>query len=175
MMCAQSLSCIRLFATPWTVAHQAPRSMEFFRQKYWSGLPFLPPGDLPYPGIEPVSPAGSASTGGFFTTEPPAKPIHCGYNIDNELTHLKRPWCWKRLKAGGEGDDREWDGWMASPTQWTWVWKSSGSWWWTARPGVLAPVHGVAESGTTERLNWTELNEDLLYSTGNFVQYSVVT
>ena len=45
-----------------------------------------------------------------------------------ELTHLKRPWCWERLKAGGEGDDRGWDGWMASPTQWTWVWVNSGSW-----------------------------------------------
>ena len=54
-----------------------------------------------------------------------------------ELTHLKRPWCWERLRAGREGDDRGWDGWMASPTQWTWVWVDSGSWWWTGRPGVL--------------------------------------
>ena len=54
-----------------------------------------------------------------------------------ELTHLKRPWCCERLKAGGEGDDRGWDGWMGSPTQWTWVWVNSGSWWWTGRPGVL--------------------------------------
>ena len=54
-----------------------------------------------------------------------------------ELTHWKRPWCWERLKAGGEGDDRGWDGWMASPTQWTWVWASSGSWWWTGKPGML--------------------------------------
>ena len=54
-----------------------------------------------------------------------------------ELTHLKRPWCWERLKVGGKGDDRGWDGWMASPTQRTWVWVNSGSWWWTARPGVL--------------------------------------
>ena len=46
-----------------------------------------------------------------------------------ELTHLKRPWCWERLKAGGEGDDRGWDGWMTSLTQWTWVWVNSGSWW----------------------------------------------
>ena len=53
------------------------------------------------------------------------------------LTHLKRPWCWERLRAGGEGDDRGWDGWMASLTQWTWVWVNSGSWWWTGRPGVL--------------------------------------
>ena len=52
------------------------------------------------------------------------------------LTHLKRPWCWERLKTG-EGDDRGWDGWMASPTQWTWVWVNSGSWWWIWRPDVL--------------------------------------
>ena len=45
-----------------------------------------------------------------------------------ELTHWKRPWCWERLKAGGEGDNRGWDGWMGSPTQWTWVWVDSGSW-----------------------------------------------
>ena len=56
--------------------------------------------------------------------------------------HLMRradsfPWCWERLKAGGEGDDRRWDGWTASPTQWTWVWVNSGSWWWTGKPGVL--------------------------------------
>ena len=49
----------------------------------------------------------------------------------------KRPWCWEILKAGGEGDDRGWDGWMASLTRWTWVWGSSGSWSWTGRPGVL--------------------------------------
>ena len=47
------------------------------------------------------------------------------------------PWGWERLRAGGEGDDRGWDGWMASLTQWTWVWVDSGSWWWTGRPGVL--------------------------------------
>ena len=46
-----------------------------------------------------------------------------------ELAHWKRPWCWERLRAGGEGDDRGWDGWMASPTQWTWVWVDSRSWW----------------------------------------------
>ena len=49
----------------------------------------------------------------------------------------KRPWCWERLKAGGEGDDRGWDRWMASLTLWIWVWASSGSWWWTGKPGVL--------------------------------------
>ena len=54
-----------------------------------------------------------------------------------ELTHLKRPWCWERLKVGEEEDNRGWDGWMTSPTQWTWVSVNSGSWWWTGRPGVL--------------------------------------
>ena len=53
-----------------------------------------------------------------------------------QLTHWKRSWCWETLRAGGEGDDRGWDGWVASPTQWTWVWASSGSWWWTGRPGM---------------------------------------
>ena len=61
-------------------------------------------------------------------------------NWCEELTHWKRPWCWERLKARGEGDDRGWDGWMASPTLWTWVWANSGSWWWTGKPGVLQSV-----------------------------------
>ena len=54
-----------------------------------------------------------------------------------EPTHWKRLWCWERLRTGGEGDDRGWDGWMASLTRWTWVWASSGSWWWTGKPGML--------------------------------------
>ena len=54
-----------------------------------------------------------------------------------ELTHWKRLSCWEGLGAGGEGDDRGWDGWMASLTRWTWVWVNSGSWWWTGRAGVL--------------------------------------
>ena len=72
-----------------------------------------------------------------------------------ELTHLKRPWCWERLKAGWEGDGSGWDGWMASLTQWTWVWASSGSWWWTGKPGVLQSmgVQRVGHNSGTE-LNW---------------------
>ena len=54
-----------------------------------------------------------------------------------ELTHWKRPWCWERQKAGGEGDNRGWDGWMASPTRWTLVWANSGRWWQTGKPGLL--------------------------------------
>ena len=69
----------------------------------------------------------------------------------------KDPWCWEGLKAGGEGDDRRWDGWMASLTQWTWVWVNSGSWWWTGRPGMLQFMGSqkVGHDWTTE-LNWTE-------------------
>ena len=70
-----------------------------------------------------------------------------------ELTHWKRPWWWERLKAGGVGDNRGWDGWMASPTQWTWVWAGSGSWWWTGKPGVLQSM------GSQSRIrlsDWTE-------------------
>ena len=72
-----------------------------------------------------------------------------------ELTHWKRPWCWERLRAGGEGDERGWNGWMASPTQWTWVWVDSGSWWWTGRPGVLwfMGLQRVRYDWATE-LNW---------------------
>ena len=72
-----------------------------------------------------------------------------------ELTHLKRPWCWERLRAGGEGDDRGWDGWMASPTRWTWIWLNSGSW--MDREAWCAAVHGVTKSWTWLS-NWTELN-----------------
>ena len=58
-------------------------------------------------------------------------------HLMRELTHWKRLWCWEGLGAGGEGDDRGWDGWMASPTRCTWVWMNFGRWWWTGRPGVL--------------------------------------
>ena len=63
----------------------------------------------------------------------------------------------ERLKAGGEGNDRGWDGWMVSMTQWTWIWASSGSRWWTGKPGMLYVVHGVANSHT-QLSDWTELS-----------------
>ena len=73
-----------------------------------------------------------------------------------ELTHLKRLWCWERLRAGGEGDDRGWDGWMASLTQCTWVWVDPGSWWCTRRPRVLRFMRSqrVEHDWATE-LKWT--------------------
>ena len=69
----------------------------------------------------------------------------------------RKPWYWERLKAGGEGDNRGWDGWTASLTQWRWFWVNSGSWWWTGRPGVLRfmGLQRVRHDWETE-LNWTE-------------------
>ena len=74
------------------------------------------------------------------------------------LTHWKRPWCWEWLKARGEGDGRRQDDWMASPTQWTWVWVNSRSWWWTGEPGVLQSMGSqrVGQDWATE-LNWTTI------------------
>ena len=74
-----------------------------------------------------------------------------------ELTHWKRPWCWERLKAGGEEDDRGWDRWMASVTQRTRVWASSSGWWWTGKPGMLQ-LMGVTKSWT-QLGDWTKLNK----------------
>ena len=75
-----------------------------------------------------------------------------------ELTHWKRPWCWERLNAEGEGDNRGWDGWVTSLTRWTRVWASSRSWWWTGKPGMLQNMRSqrVGHNSATE-LDWTEL------------------
>ena len=74
-----------------------------------------------------------------------------------EFTRWKRPWCWEGLGAGGEGDSRGWDGWIASLTRWTWVWVNSGSWWWTGRPGMLwfMGSQWVGHDWAPE-LNWIE-------------------
>ena len=68
---------------------------------------------------------------------------------------IQRLWYWEILKERGEGDDRRWDGWMISSTQWTWVWVNSGSWWWTGSLTCCSPW-GRKESDTTEWLNWIE-------------------
>ena len=76
-----------------------------------------------------------------------------------ELTHWKRLWCWEGLGAGGEGDSRGWDGWMASLTRWTWVWVNSGSWWWTGGSGMLQFLGSqrVGHDWATE-LNWISVS-----------------
>ena len=99
--------------------------------------------------IQPVPPKGEQSW--MFIERTDAETGTLATWCD-ELTHLKKPWCWEKLKAGGEGDNRGWDGWMASPTWWAWVWASSGSWWWTRKPGMLQSVglQRVRHSWTTE-------------------------
>ena len=76
-----------------------------------------------------------------------------------ELTPWRRPWCWVE-KAGGEGDDRGWDAWMASPTWKTWVWVGSRSWWWTGRPGVLQSMGLQSQTWLSD---WTELKHFLTW------------
>ena len=99
------------------------------------------------------------------------KKISSGYSLERLMLKLKlqyfghfmrrvnsleKTWCWEGLWAGGEGDDRGWDGWMASQIRWTWVWVKSGSWWWTGRPGVLQFM-----GSQRVRHDWaTELNCD---------------
>ena len=117
-MLAQSLSCVPLFTSPWTVAHQAPLSMGFSRQEYWSGLPFPPPGGLPDPGIEPGSPPAPALSGGSFTTEPPGKTQFPGWAsalqplswfVAPPALPLRSPH--KGQRAPGAGDTMRGSGW----------------------------------------------------------------
>ena len=113
--------------------------------------------------IQPVHPKGNQSFIFIGRTDVEAEtPILWPPHV-KELTHWKRLWCWEGLGAGGEGDNRGWDGWMASLTGWTWVWVNSGSWWWTGRPGVLRFMGSqrVGHDWVTE-LHWTELR-------GNFM------
>ena len=114
--------------------------------------------------IQPIQPKGHQSWVFIGRTDVEGETPILLATWCEELTHWKRPWCWERLRAGGEGDFRGWDGWMASPTQWTWVWVHSGIWWWTGRPGLLRGSWGCKELDTTERLNWTELNWRVLCS-----------
>ena len=103
---------------------------------------------------EPVHPKGDQSWVFIGKTDAEAETPILGPPHGEELTHWKRPWFWEGLEAGGEGGDRGWNGWMASPTPWTWVWVNSGSWWWTGRPCVLRFM-GWQRVGHDW---WTELN-----------------
>ena len=94
------------------------------------------------------------------------------------LSILKRPWCWERLKTGGGGNDRGWDGWMASLTQWTWVWVNCRSWWWRGGPGVLQSMgsqrigHDWSDlaAAAAEQLNWTELISTMTHALSVYSQ-----
>ena len=107
--------------------------------------------------IQPVHSKGDQSWIFFGRTDAQAEtPILWPPHVKSWL--IGKDWCREGLGAGGEGDNREWDSWMASPTQWTWVWVNSGSWWWTGRPGVLQFMRSqrVGHGWETE-LNWTEV------------------
>ena len=81
------------------------------------------------------------------------KTVICSDNLLSpwceETTHWKRPWCWERLKAGGEGDNRGWGGWVASLTWWIWVWANSRRWWRTGKPGVLQSMGSQSQTRLT--------------------------
>ena len=121
---------------------------------------------LDYKEIQPVHPKGNQSWM-FIGRTDAETPILWPPNVKNWLiwkdpdagkaSGVFNPW----LKEGGEGDHRRWDGWMASPTQWTWVWVDSGSWWWTGRPGVLQSMgsQSVRHNWATE-LNWRLKREE---------------
>ena len=196
------LSHIWLFVTPWSVAYQAPLSMEFSRQEYSSGLPFLTRGILPNPGIEPVSPLPPALAGRFFTTVESSldwkkvKPVSSKGNqswifIGRLMLKLQYLATWWERRAnslektlmlgkieGIRGGNRGWDGWMASPTQWTWVQQTPGD---GEGQGILACCSpwGHKDSHTTEQLkkchlgthiylniHFINLNMFLLYGIG---------
>ena len=105
--------------------------------------------------IRPVHSKGDQSWVFFGKNDAKAETQYCGH-LMQRVDPLEKLWCWERLGAGGEGDDRGWDGWMASPTRWMRVWVNSGSWWWTGRPGVLRFMGSqrVGHDWATE-LNWT--------------------
>ena len=162
----KSLSRVRLLATSWTAAYQAPLSMGFSRQECWSGLPLPSPmheihslytleRPLDCKEIQPVHSEGDQPWDFFGRNDAKSWNSSTLATSWEEMTHWKRLWCWEGLGAEGEGDDRGWDGWMASPTQWTWVWVNSGSWWWTGKPGVLRFMGSkrVGHDWATE-LNW---------------------
>ena len=107
--------------------------------------------------IQPVYPKGNQSWIFIGRTDAEAGNSNTLATWCKELTHQKRPWCWERLKVGGEGNDTGWDGWMASLTPWTWVWVSSRSWWWTGKPGMLQSM-----GSQRVRHDWaTELNNTM--------------
>ena len=133
----------------WTIKEAECRRIDAFELWCWRRLLR---GPLDCKEIHPVHPKGDQSWVFIGRTDLEAEaPIWC-----KELPHWKRPRCWERLKVGGDGDNRGGDGWMASATQWTWVWVSSGCWWWTGKPDVLQymGLQRVGHDWATELYSW---------------------
>ena len=139
----------------WTIKKAECRRIDAFELWCWRRL-FESPLDCKE--IQPVHPKGDQSWVFIGGTDAEAEtPILWPPDAKSWLT-WKDPDAGKDWRAGGEGGDRGWDGWMIAPTRWTWVWVDSGSWWWTGRPGVLRLMESqkVGHDWVTE-LNWTEL------------------
>ena len=142
---------VRYGCESWTVKKGESRRIDAFELWCWRRLLRV----LDCKEIQPVHSEGDQPWDFFRRNDAKAEtpvlwPPHA------KSSHWKRLWCWEGLGAGGEGDDRGWDGWMSSLTQWTWVWVNSGSWWWTGRPGELRFMvsQRVGHDWATE-LNWT--------------------
>ena len=113
--------------------------------------------------LNPVNPKGNQSWLFIGRTDVEAKtPILWPPDAKNWLLGKDLDAGWERLKAGREGDNRGWDGWMASLTGWTWAWASSGSWWWTGKPGVLQSMGSQRHNWVTE-LNWISKSTQLIF------------
>ena len=122
--------------------------------------------------IRPVNPKGNQSWIFIGRTDgEPEAPIL--WPPDGKSWLTGKDWCWERLKAGGEGEGRRWDGWMASPTQWTWVRVNSGSWWWTGKPGVLQSMglQRIGHDWATE-LNLLPESLDCYYRSWHHIYYT---
>ena len=128
----------------WTIKKAEDRRTNGFELWCWRRL-------LDYKEIKPVNPKWNQSWIFIGRTDAEAEtPILWPPDAKNWLI-------WEWLKAGGEGGDRGWDGWMASPTWWTWVWVSSRSWWWTGKPGMLQSMGSQrVRPRLSDKLNWTE-------------------
>ena len=137
----QSLSRVQLFVTPWTAACQASLSITNSQSL------------LKLMSIELVMPSKHLILCHSLLLPPSIFPSIRVFS--KEPTHWKRPWCWERLRAGGEGEDRGWDVWVILQTQWMWIWASSRSWWWTRKAGM---PQSMGLQSRTQLSDWTELN-----------------
>ena len=137
----------------WELDHK--ESWELKNQCFWTVV-------LDCKEIQPVHPKGNQSWIFIGITDGEVEvPVLCPPDVKNWL--LRKGPDAGRLKAGGEGDDRGWDSWIASLTQWTWVWASSGNWWWTGKPGVPQSMGLQIDRCDWNEMNWTELEESWLW------------
>ena len=111
--------------------------------------------------IKPVNPKGNQSWIFIGRTDAEAPIL---WPLIQRANSLEKTWCWKRLKARGEGDNRGWDDWMSSSTRWTWVWASSWSWWWTEKPGVLQSMGSQRVGQWVIELNWWNTWVTIMFS-----------